>query len=545
MTHSHVVSRFTLVLLFVGMMLSTPALSQTNEEPQRAGLISSDGALVTRDVKLPLSLMLPYSEPGALVTSEGLILPHLRGILTSRWEPLSYLIVRPDVITVALGDPTMLEVHVAVTKTVDGSPAQPYLKDPKGFVTAVVELGGYQLLEDHGSVKVYQRQGKAPKNAKSSQFFPYSGRESWLEPWPTEELAKLGPKSGITTNATGVAWVSPAEVKAFRWDQLDFLHVEGLEYKGASVAVLSSKSPSGLEISFPNHFYLPWPSFLKYTQQLQALYKDSRFTPPTSASFYPLYTTLGDWVAGAPVLETSSAAKAQPAELGEDLWPNEISEPGLYLSSAGVVQVEDRQVTFIEWASMTQMFAHEDGGFEFDPGSVKFSPGTNEEVALFRQIRREVLRVSGLEWEGDGFWLGTGQSSEVKLEPCRYDLAAQWEGLPLSLLGAQPWPEGLYLLPEGLVSVHKHFIQSAGWGEVDRLHFREQSESSCSFEADLKNHGGLLPDPNRHVQLSVSAKEAQKIFDRFGTRDEENGFQLKPVGQLPTERVRIEYSSEY
>lgn len=306
--------------------------------------------------------------------------------------------VGDGLITLAIGKTAYEQIYLATAPSDDGGPEEPYLKDPEGFVSALLKAGGFVIVEKGPAGKIYAK-GGVPETTEP-QFFPYTGMASWLEGWPTQELQRLPSESGLTINETGLALVRPFEVRSVRWDEADQM-VAAANRGDASVEVYRLSSASGVSVNYPADLYLAPSDIRELGGTVRALSHDSTYNAAQGSKFYPLFTTCPEYVDERQTLESEAAASQPAPGQNDDLWPNEPTEAGLYVLSTGILKVENYTVTRVPFASMTQLFGESDGGFQFFPSEVAIEPISMEEGAAYRQFRQEVLRAGNLVGSGD------------------------------------------------------------------------------------------------------------------------------------------------
>lgn len=264
---------------------------------------------------------------------------------------------------------------------------------------------------------------------------------------------------------------------------------------------------------------------LEVADLLQAQQSGDKFSGLKESRFYPMYTNGPEWVEPSRALKTfSSDVEGRPSKVS-GTWPNEVEKAGLYLTPEGVMEVENFVVTRAPWDSLDRMDGAMDGSIGNDVGSLLMAPKQADEVPVFRSFREKVIEV--------GTYQATGQETPVftrnrEKNPgvesaLEYSLSEQsaWEGLPLSVLGSKPWPPGLYIGPEGVISVQAHVMGLAPWSKISKIEVQDYSEHpSLSIRLGDGPQTSFPPGTAAGTtDINASVEEINKVLAKYVTVD--------------------------
>ena len=206
------------------------------------------------------------------------------------------------------------------------------------------------------------------------------------------------------------------------------------------------------------------------------------------------------------------------------LWPSAVTDSGLYILPEGLMEVDGYSVHRLPWERMDDFRGEPYGTLE--TGSLRISPRTLEEVETFLAARREAIKAAGLRATGlePTPFEPSGQTA-LTVQAHRYPLSAKskWSGLPLSLLGETPWSNGLYLLPQGLVSVEDLRIVTVPWRDVRRLEVTPLSESQVAVNVLLERDTHPLPGGGMFGEGGIISNEEamRKVLSGYLSIDED------------------------
>ncbi len=548
--------------LAAALLFATPLASfaQPDSEAEARTRILLNGAEIRRELVPALSNLSLSTTPGVILTGEGLLCQQFFGYGLVAWRDVVMMGRGSETIDILVGDPLQqqfLSIPTSSTRSSSGYSVDedgnqvvdktthetnaPYLQDPESFFQALVRRGGL-VPDPEGRDGVYVR-GDSPPPAEAPLVFPYAESEKWRRGWAPEELVKLPRTPGVTVNAVGIARVTPTRVESLRWEDVvevtntpaDFENSQGanLELVGQTHVLMSFDYPDAFDLS-PLDF-----------QRLGELVEKGREAVETPVVF-PLRTKSLQWVEPKESVATTFDATLEQLPPGANWWPSRIERAGLYLFPEGLMEVDRYVVRRVAWPQVQDLSGDVYGLLNITVHGYPLwiSPLNIEEVPAFLRFRDDVRVAAGLRGTGDEIYIAPEGREVVTSQSGFYPLskASDWRGLPLSILGETSWERGLYLLPEGLVSVEEQRIGLTAWEDFVSLAVVDTEDGHCLIHSATKGQRhGVYPPGALHGEtlLKLSASEVEKALRDYVKLDPEGS--VSPVRTRPTRKVRLSY----
>jgi hypothetical protein len=497
----------------------------------------------------------------ALLAPEGLLLPMQQGYACLGWDTILEVRREDDAIGLLVDNQSDRDGQVKIftirCRSREGWPVA-HLADGDGFFDALSLAAGLQPPGPAGGPGLYRCRKQARRPPRDTLHFALLETEEWPPLWPPDRLARLSAHSGVTLNQDGVALVTPYEVSTVVWPRAQELDVyEGLPGVTAPQLCLldhpkdDHTDRTGLIFNAEDRFYLDRQSMAALRDLLSELVATDPKPPPPEAVFFPLSTREPQWVEPAPRgrQERQPQAEAVPAPAGLSLWPSGAPGAGLYILPDGFMQVRGYVVERARWSDIDRLDGSPDGqtSLNGDPGQL--FPLRWGEIAAYRSAREDMLEAAGLSATGlaSPMYSRLGPSPGPVPAPHLYRLspAAEWQGLPLSVLGEKPWPNGLYFLPAGLISIQDRRIGLAPWEDIQRIGIAEWDSDGLQYLRVQLPDCGFRAFPSGasagQVALGDNSFAAYQALSRY--LDLEAGPQphLRPLEERPGETLFVPY----
>ncbi len=542
------------LLLF--LCLLGPSLAEPLTEVERLSRIFADGARVTRDFKPPMSWLERCPQPGAMICPDGLIVSLRNGYLMTSWDSVQSVVRLPDAMVITLGHPELSSTYRIPTLVAEPSERleHPSLREPEEFVQALVQSSG---LENSPEERTFYARGKQRSRP------PTEARVFEMEPatrgpggWAREAIARLASQPAITLSEHGIAVVGPNEVLTVRWDEAKGASAElGSLDRWFQAAHLRFERIPGdwtselltLESPNANGYYPGASDFFTILEQLKSqLRPDGGFEPMLETRTFPLFCGRPDWVTGF-IPEEFSPPEKEPVPQGLALWPNRLKAAGLYLLPEGLLVAKRYWIQPIAWRDLSELQAHPYGYFREIEENWATAPDTLEDVAAFRAARAEAILAAGLKPTGRDFPSYKREGELLGPSPSAHGYAlsirAGWRGLSPSLLGEKPWSDGLYLLPEGLVSVEPHRLSLIPWRELNQIRFGWEPDRAV-LELLVQGEDGVvqLPQKGGPELKGVDAQALREALEGYLKIEGEGKVTVRPEAERQR-RVEFPYHS--
>ena len=463
--------------------------------------------------------------PGILVTPTGLLASQETGFGFTPWELISAVRVDGNGVVLLVGDLTHEKTLVFQTGPTYSTPSyqgekvsfeevthdRPYLLDAAEFEQLVVRSAGLSLHEQEGEHRLYGKSTKTGVPPREAIFIPM--RDSLKEKtygWSPEHLSTLRDQPGLTINQVGIAYVTPHKIYSTRWDEVGSIDTEGSELR-----IYGGHHRNSIVVSMGGYFLQP-QDLVEAALLLggeQKNFEDDKF--------YPLLVLDAQYTDALALTLWQPDVTAEPGQF--ELWPSGLQAEGLYVTPRGISEADLYTIHLAPWESITQLMEGSLGWITFN--EITLTPRNNQELAAFVAFRRDIAQGAGLQATGlnsTPYERGASPPTPVK-ESRRFALSEEstWKGLPFSVLGESPREPGLYLLPEGLMSVSESRLDLVPWADISMISVASSYDSSTASRMKVRapDYEGDFP-PNGD-SLKLTADELLKTLNRYVELDSE------------------------
>ena len=552
--------------LLLLLCLLSPSLADPLTEAERLSRIFADGARVTLDFKPPMSWLERCPQPGAMICPDGLIVSLRNGYLMTSWDSVQSVAHFPDAVVITLGHPELSGDYRIPTLMAEPEERleHPSLREPEEFVRALVQAAS--LGNSPEDRTFYDRGKRGTRFPTEAQVFAMESATRGPGGWAREAIARLPSQPAITLNEHGMAVVGPNDVLTVRWDEAEGGSTEvGSLDRWFQAAYLRFERVPGdstselLILECPNAtgYYPGVADFFTILDLVRnQLRPGGGFEPMRETRSFPLFCGRPDWVTEF-VPEEFAPVEKEPVPQGLTLWPNRLEGAGLYLLPEGLLVAKRYCIQPLAWSDLSGLQAHPYGYFREIETNWAAAPDTLRDVAAFRTARAEAILAAGLKPTGRDFPSYKREGELLGPSPSAHGYAlsirAGWRGLSPSLLGEKRWSDGLYLLPEGIVSVEPHRLALIPWRELNEIRFGLGWEPDRPvLELLLQGEDGVvqLPQEGGPELKGVDAQTLREALEGYLEIDSEGKVIVKPeaerqrrveFGYRSSQRYRSEY----
>ena len=531
--------------LFLALPLQAePAFEQAEADFQSR--VRMDGAPVSRGARLPPSAL---DAKSVVLAPEGLIVPLEEGFMVAEWSQVSEVQIADSRVVLMVGPKGSWETYAIRLQPREDVPC---VRDGAGFVSALKAALGLRRVGADSEGEYYEPGPEREAIPQTPLSFPLrAGAPAWRQFWTEAELASLSSRAGVTVGGPGIAVVTPNEVLLASWDRAREIDVyDGLP--GVSAPQLSVFAPPppgqimghGIVLNAEDEFFLSPAAMASLANLLRGLQGETG--PPRLAEsvFFPFSTFSPHWADRSPVEpEKAVVVNLDPAP---DLWPDDLTQPGIYLVPEGVMVARDYVVDRLPWGSIRTLDGTPDGAMMVGDPLLDLFPKGSGETPAFRCARREIVSAAGLRATGRTSPLYERGDEAAALAPHMYPLvSSSWLGLPLASLGGEPWRSGLYLTRDGVISVQDQRVGMAPWEDVEKIAVAEwDSDGNLYLRAQLPV-SGFRAFPTGATGPEVNLADpfaAMRALDKYYLAGDAMAPLMRPYEERPEETIFLPYA---